>query len=41
MVKASEPAHRQLFIGRPKTMKEQDEFERKVFVIRKVGSNVI
>ncbi|MFM9850985.1 MAG: glutamate synthase large subunit [Hyphomicrobiaceae bacterium] len=41
MVKATEPAHRQLFIGRPKAMKDPDEFERKLYLIRKVVSNVI
>lgn len=41
MVKATEPAHRQLFIGRPKAMKDQDEFERKLYLMRKVVSNVI
>ena len=41
MVKATEPQHRQLFIGRPKWMKDQDEFERKLYLIRKVVSNAI
>ena len=40
-VKATEPQHRQLFIGRPKWMKDQDEFERKLYLIRKVVSNAI
>jgi hypothetical protein len=41
MVRAGEPLHRQLFIGRPKWMKDQDEFERKLYLIRKVVSNAI
>jgi glutamate synthase (NADPH/NADH) large chain len=41
MVRATEPVHRQLFIGRPKTIKDQDEFERKLYLIRKVVSNAI
>ena len=39
MVKATEPVHRQIFIGRPKAMKDQDEFERRLYLIRKVVSN--
>ncbi len=41
MVKATEPVHRQILIGRPKTIKDQDEFERKLYMIRKVVSNAI
>ncbi|MBV1694468.1 MAG: glutamate synthase large subunit, partial [Hyphomicrobiales bacterium] len=41
MVKATEPVHRQLFVGRPKSMKDQDEFERRLFLVRKVVSNAI
>jgi glutamate synthase (NADPH) large chain len=40
-VKDVEPMHRQLFIGRPKTMRDQDEFERKLYLVRKVVSNAI
>ena len=39
MVKAAEPVHRQIFIGRPKAIKDQDEFERRLYLIRKVVSN--
>src|SRR5262249_59131158 len=39
MVKATEPVHRQLFVGRAKHMKDQQEFERRLYLIRKVGSN--
>ena len=41
MVKAVEPVHRQIFIGRPKAMKEQQEFERRLYLIRKVVSNAL
>ena len=41
MVKAMEPVHRQLFIGRPKAMKDQQEFERRLYLIRKVVSNAL
>ena len=41
MVRSTEPQHRQIFIGRPKAMKDQDEFERKLYLIRKVVSNAV
>jgi glutamate synthase (NADPH/NADH) large chain len=41
LVRAAEPIHRQLFIGRPKGMTDQDEFERKLYLIRKVVSNAL
>jgi glutamate synthase (NADPH) large chain len=41
MVAATEPVHRQLFIGRPKSIKDQDTFERKLYLVRKVVSNAI
>ncbi|MFM9939331.1 MAG: glutamate synthase large subunit [Hyphomicrobiaceae bacterium] len=41
MVREAEPEHRQIFIGRPKSMTDQDEFERKLYIIRKVVSNAI
>ena len=41
MVKATEPVHRQVFIGRPKAMNEQEEFERRLYLIRKVVSNAL
>lgn len=34
-VKPTEPFHRQLFVGRGEKCKDQDAFERKLFVIRK------
>ena len=41
MVKAVEPLHRQIFIGRPASIKNQDEFERKLYLVRKVVSNAL
>ncbi len=41
MCKATEPVHRQIFIGRPKAIKDQDDFERKLYLIRKVVSNAV
>ncbi|MGE0852209.1 MAG: glutamate synthase large subunit [Hyphomicrobiaceae bacterium] len=41
MVKAVEPVHRQIFIGRPKAIKDQQEFERRLYLIRKVVSNAL
>ncbi len=41
MVRGTEPVHRQLFVGRPKSIKDQDEFERRLFLVRKVVSNAI
>jgi glutamate synthase (NADPH) large chain len=41
MVKATEPVHRQIFIGRPKSLTEQQEFERRLYMIRKVVSNAL
>jgi len=38
-VKGTEPAHRQLFIGRGPTIRDEAHFERKLFVCRKVVSN--
>ncbi len=40
-VKDAEPVHEQLFVGRPKAIKSQDEFERKLYLIRKVVSNAL
>ncbi len=40
-VKATEPHHRQVFIGRPASVTDQDTFERRVFVARKVISNKV
>jgi len=41
MVRDAEPVHRQIFIGRPKALTDQDEFERKLYMIRKVVSNAL
>ncbi len=38
-VKAVEPAHRQVFIGRGPGVEDEDVFERRVFLIRKAVSN--
>ena len=41
MVRTSEPVHRQAFIGRPASIADQDEFERRLYIVRKVVSNAI
>jgi glutamate synthase (NADPH/NADH) large chain len=38
-VKAVEPVHRQVFVGRGVGAETEDDFERKVFLVRKVVSN--
>ena len=38
-VKGTEPFHRQIFIGRGPTIRDEAHFERKLFVCRKVVSN--
>ena len=40
-VKAVEPAQRQVFIGRRATIADEDAFERRLFILRKVISNRI
>ena len=40
-IKASEPAHRQVFIGRGERTDAGDAFERRLFILRKVISNAI
>jgi glutamate synthase (NADPH) large chain len=40
-VKATEPVQRQLFVSRPKTTADQDAFERRLFIARKVISNAV
>lgn len=40
-VKASEPLHRQIFIGKGKGMGDQETFERRLFLARKVISNAV
>ena len=41
MVRATEPVHRHVFIGRPKTIRDEDAFERRLYLTRKVISNVL
>ncbi|HVL72772.1 MAG TPA: glutamate synthase central domain-containing protein, partial [Beijerinckiaceae bacterium] len=40
-VKATEPVHRQLFVGRPKSIADEETFERRLFIARKVISNAV
>jgi glutamate synthase (NADPH/NADH) large chain len=40
-VKPTEPVHLQVFIGRGKTIKSEDEFERRLYILRKSMSNAI
>jgi glutamate synthase (NADPH/NADH) large chain len=40
-IQASEPVHRQVFIGRGETTPDGDDFERRLFILRKVISNTI
>ncbi|GEP08169.1 glutamate synthase large subunit [Methylobacterium gnaphalii] len=40
-VKETEPHHRQVFIGMPGSMSDQDAFERRVYIARKVISNKV
>jgi glutamate synthase (NADPH/NADH) large chain len=40
-IQASEPVHRQVFIGRGETTPGGDDFERRLFILRKVISNTI
>jgi glutamate synthase (NADPH/NADH) large chain len=41
MVIATEPVHRQVFIGCPSSILNQDDFERRLYLARKVVSNAI
>ncbi len=40
-VAATEPRHRQIFIGSPKTIDDPETFERQLFILRKVISNAV
>jgi len=40
-VRAAEPVHRQVFIGRPKSIRDDDAFERRLYIVRKVISNAV
>ena len=41
MGRSVEPVHRHVFVRRPASMKDQDEFERRLYLVRKVVSNAI
>ncbi|WP_068459396.1 glutamate synthase large subunit [Hyphomicrobium sulfonivorans] len=41
MVRETEPVHRQVFIGRPSSILDQDDFERRLYLARKIVSNAI
>ncbi len=41
MVKSTEPVHRQVFIKRPRSITDEDTFERKLYIVRKIVSNAI
>ncbi|MET0407126.1 MAG: glutamate synthase central domain-containing protein, partial [Hyphomicrobium sp.] len=41
MVRDVEPIHRQVFVRRPAGMADQEEFERHLYIVRKVVSNAI
>jgi glutamate synthase (NADPH/NADH) large chain len=40
-VKPTEPAHAQVFVGRGPAIADEDEFERRLFITRKVISNAV
>ncbi|AWM88354.1 glutamate synthase large subunit [Microvirga sp. 17 mud 1-3] len=40
-IKASEPVHRQIFVGKGKGMDDPETFERRLFLARKVISNAV
>ena len=41
MVRSTEPVHRQIFVKRPMGLLDQEEFERRLYLARKVASNAI
>jgi glutamate synthase (NADPH/NADH) large chain len=41
IVLAAEPAHRHLFIGRPADVTDEDAFERRLYLARKIISNAV
>ncbi len=41
MVRSTEPRHAQIFIARPASMTDADEFERRLYIVRKVVSNAL
>src|SRR4051812_21946919 len=40
-VKATEPVQKQIFVGRPRAVADEDTFERRLFIARKVISNAV
>ena len=40
-VRATEPSHWQVFLGRPDGVTDEDEFERRLYLVRKVVSNAV
>ncbi len=40
-VVATEPVHRQVFIAQPRSIKDDDAFERRLYIVRKVVSNAV
>jgi glutamate synthase (NADPH/NADH) large chain len=40
-VKPTEPFHMQVFIGRGNAVKDEDDFERRLYIVRKVISNIV
>ncbi|HEV3396033.1 MAG TPA: glutamate synthase central domain-containing protein, partial [Xanthobacteraceae bacterium] len=40
-VKPTEPCHMQVFIGRGNAVKDEDDFERRLYIVRKVISNIV
>ncbi|MGE0698317.1 MAG: glutamate synthase large subunit [Hyphomicrobiaceae bacterium] len=41
MVRSTEPRHLQSFVGRPKSIRDEEEFERRLYIVRKVVSNAL
>ena len=41
MVRSTEPVHRQIFVKRPLGLRDQEDFERRLYLARKVASNAI
>jgi glutamate synthase (NADPH/NADH) large chain len=41
MVRSTEPRHLQIFVARPKSMADEEEFERRLYIVRKVVSNAL
>jgi glutamate synthase (NADPH) large chain len=40
-VKPTEPVHQQVFIGRARKFKDEDEFERRLYILRKTVSGIV